>query len=105
ALRVSAADRIAYRVEVAVVPVAPVLVRAEADRIRHRDRAGRLRRREARAVDGLDDLGAGALADHLVPVPVDDVRSRLQLLPADRTAEHARRLPVLLDFDLDLATA
>ena len=80
-------------------------MRAEAYRIRHRDRASRLRRREARAVDRLDDLSADALADHLVPVPVDYVRSRLQLLPAERTAEHARRLPVLLDFDLDLATA
>ena len=104
-VRAAAADRIGDLVEDAVVPVAPVLVRAEADRIRHRDRASRLRRREGRAVDGLDDLSADALADHLVPVPVDYVRPRLQLPPAKRTAEHARRLPVLLDFDLDLATA
>src|SRR5207245_10654975 len=85
-------------------PVAPALARAEADRTRPRERASRLRRRQARAVDRLDDLSADALADHLVPLPVDYVRSRLQLLPAERTAEHARRLPVLLDFDLELAT-
>jgi hypothetical protein len=55
------------------------------------------------AVDGLDDLIADALADHLVPMPVDHVRPRLQLPAADRTPEHARCLPVRLDFELDLA--
>src|SRR5438105_5138478 len=100
----SAADRIGHFVQDAFVPVASALVRAEADGVRHRDRARRLRHREARAVDRLDDLSAVADAGHLVPLPVDHVRSCLQLLLAERTAEHARCLPVLLDFDLDLAT-
>src|SRR6266550_8360656 len=103
-LRGSAADRIGHFVEDAFVPVASALVRAEANGVRHHDRARRLRHREARAVDRLDDLSAVADAGHLVPLPVDHVRSRLQLLAAGGTTEHARCLPVLLDFDLDLTT-
>src|SRR5436190_550235 len=76
-----------------------------ADGVRNRDRARRLRHREARAVDRLDDPGAVADAGHLVPLPVDHVRSCLQLLLAERAAEHARCLPGPVDLDLDLATS
>ena len=103
-LRGSAADRIGHFVEDAFVPVASALVRAEANGVRHRDRARRLRDREALAVDRLDDLSAVADASHEVPLPVDHVRSRLQLLAAERAAEGTRCLPILLDFELDLAT-
>src|SRR6185503_17549470 len=97
------ADRLGDFVKDAAVPVSPVFVRAEANRSRDRDCASRLRQRVCFAVDGLDDLTADALADHLVPVPVDHVRPRLQLPAAGRTPEHARCLPVLLNFELDLA--
>src|SRR5213592_4210941 len=97
------ADRIGNFVEDAAIPVAPIFVRAESNGHGDRDRAGRLRQRVCFAVDGLDDLIADALTDHVVPLPVDHVRPRLQLPAAGRTAEHARCLPVWLDFELDLA--
>src|SRR5436309_7496887 len=102
--RGSAADRIGHFVEDAFVPVASALVRAEANGVRHRDRSRRLRHREALAVDHLGDLSAVADASHVVPLPVDHVRSCLQLLAAERAAEGAQGLPIPLDFELDLAT-
>ena len=99
------ADRIGDFVKDAAVPVASVFVRAKSNRSRDRDRAGRLRQREFFAVDGLDDLIAGALSRSPGAIARRPRPAPLAAACCRPNPEHARCLPVLLDFELDLAAA